>query len=168
MRSTGAGGTFQLWTFSEKLLVSAWTQARLNWEQPDVDAIATILNKLIEIVRAAARGDACQVRVLVAFTGPVFVEAGAISLPFGTVRAITDRERRLAPASLEGSISTTNPDGETLVAFDSGDVVLDTTVEYRIKVARFDPEPGVIPSWPSDFRGFELIGERADTVRLVS
>jgi hypothetical protein len=168
-RSTGSGGGLQLWTLPDMLLTNAWWHGQLSAD-PGRDALVATLVSLLDLLRRATRGEPCQVKALWAFTGIVFDGVDEIELPFGVLRSVRDHERDLAPPSLEGRVSHTAADGGSVTASYAGDVVLETTVEYRlvIKPPNFDSLSSWPTDWPSDLRRYEQLTANLDSLRLAS
>jgi hypothetical protein len=164
-RSTGSGGTLQLWSLPDLLLTGAWWSAQLM-QAHDHEALAAELVRLIALLRRAARGETCEVKAVVAFAGIVLDGVEAIDLPFGTLRPVRDDERDFAPPSLKGMVSHTTADGDSITASYAGDVVLETEVDYRIAVE--EPDYDVAGEWPPGMRDFERLEADLDSLRLAS
>jgi pimeloyl-ACP methyl ester carboxylesterase len=164
-RSTGSGGSVQLWSLPDILLTGAWWRGQLT-NDCGREALADELVVLVDLVRRAARGETCEVKALVAFTGIVLDAVDGIELPFGILRPIRDHERELAPPSLEGRVSHTTAAGDSVTASYAGDVVLETTMDYRLKVkaAVLDGSS----EWPTDLRSYEKVEANVDSIRLAS
>lgn len=164
-RSTGSGGGLQLWSLPDLLLTGAWWSAqRTQMHEPE--AFAAELARLVDLLRRAVRGEACKVKAVVAFAGVVLDGVEFIELPFGTLRPIHDHERDLAPASLEGMVSHTTAEGDSVTASYAGDVVLETEMDYRIVVEK--PDFDALGQWPSEMRDFERLEADLDSLRLAS
>lgn len=164
-RSTGSGGSLQLWSLPDILLTNAWWSTRLT-QLDQRDELAGQLALLVDLLRRASRGEPCEVAALVAFTGIVLDSVDQIQLPFGVLRPIRDHERELAPPSLEGRVSHTTADGDSVTASYAGDVVLETTVTFRIRIEQEDLDS--FAEWPTDMRDYETLESRLDTLRLAS
>jgi hypothetical protein len=164
-RSTGSGGSLQLWSLPDLLLTNAWSLGRLKGDSSR-DALAETLVSLLDLLRRATRGKPCEVKALVAFTGIVLDGVEEIELPFGVLRSVHDHERALAPPSLEGQISHTYAEGESVTASYAGDIVLETTMEYRLKVE--PPNVDGFTVWPTDLRSYERLEANLDSIRLAS
>ncbi|MDP9403426.1 MAG: HEPN domain-containing protein [Actinomycetota bacterium] len=164
-RSTGSGGTLQLWSLPDLLLTAAWWSAQLTSAHAQ-EALAAELARLVDVLRRVARGEVCKVRAVLAFTGIVLDGVEAVDLPFGTLRPVREHERDLAPPSLEGMVSHTTPEGRSITASYAGDVVLETEVDYRIAVE--EPDPDGLGEWPAGMRDSERLEADLDTVRLAS
>ncbi len=164
-RSTGSGGTLQLWSLPDLLLTGAWWSAQLT-RADGQEALAAELARLVDLLRRVARGETCKVTAMVAFAGVLLDGVEAIHLPFGTLRPIRDHERGLAPPSLEGMVSHTTAEGENVTASYAGDVVLETEVDYRIAVE--EPGSGRAGEWPTGMRDFERLEAHLDSIRLAS
>jgi hypothetical protein len=168
-RSTGSGGSLQLWTLPDLLLTNAWWHGQLTAD-PSRDALAATLVSLLELLRRAICGESCQVKALWAFHGIVLDGVDEIELPFGSLRPVRDHERDLAPPELEGHVSHTAAEGDSVTASYAGDVVLETTVDYRlvIKPPSFDSVGAWPTDWPADLRRYEQLTANLDSVRLAS
>jgi hypothetical protein len=164
-RSTGAGGSTQVEVLPDLLLGAAWTRARAS-NRDDIASVAQELVAVVDLVCRAARGEPCEVRVMAAFTGVLPDGIDAIRLPFGTLRPVAPHERALAPKSIEGSLSHTVSEGDTVIISYAGDLVLDTTVPYRIELVE-QPDPGAV-AWPARLRGFDDVQSNVDTIRLAA
>ena len=164
-RSTGSGGGLQLWSLPELLLTNAWWLGRLN-DDCGRDALGGTLVSLLNLLRRATHGEPCEVKALVAFTGIVLDGVDEIELPFGVLRSVRDHERELAPSSLEGQVSHTYGEGDSVTASYAGDMVLETTVEYRLKVE--PPKVDGLSAWPTDLRSYERLEANLDSIRLAS
>lgn len=168
-RSTGAGGSVQLSMLANTLLLNAWRQVALGSATPDRETLAQNLVDLVDLLRTAARGEPAEVKAFVAFAGVVFDGVDSLDLPFGTLRPSTQHESDSAPTSLEGAVSATTEQGGTITASYAGDLVLETTMSYQIRVERFDSAPSLPPpDWPSDLRDFERLQVHVETVGLAS
>jgi hypothetical protein len=165
-RSTGAGGTTQLELLPDLLLGAAWTRARASGRD-DITSVAAALDEVLALVRRAARGEACEVRVLVGFAGLLPDGVDRVDLPYGTLRPVAPHERELAPRALEGTVSHTVAEGDTVVASYSGDLVLDTSAPYRLLVSetRGTDAP---PEWPVGLRGFDHLQSKIDATQLAA
>lgn len=164
-RSTGSGGGLQLWSLPEILLTGAWWSGRLR-QVHELKAMELELARLVDVLRRAARGETCKVKALVAFAGIVLDGVETIDLPFGTLRPILDHEREFAPPSLDGMVTHTTAEGESVTASYAGDVVLETEVDYRVVIEA--PDFDALSVWPTEMRDFERLEANLDSVRLAS
>lgn len=165
-RSTGSGGTTQLELLPELLLGGAWARARA-FNRADIASVGEQLSAVVEIVRRAARGEPGEVPVLVAFTGLLLDSLDRIQLPFGTLRPMAQHERALAPTALDGTLSHTISEGDSVVISYAGDLVLETTVPYRVQLVD-NADAGVPLPWPPHLRGFDEVEANIDTIRLAA
>lgn len=165
-RSTGSGGTTQLELLPDLLLNGAWTRACAS-NRDDIASVADELTAVLGIVRRAARGEPCEVPVLVAFTGLLPEGIDRIELPYGNLRPVAEHERALAPPSIVGNLSHTTAEGDTVVVSYAGDLVLETATEYRLRaVEELDTDSG--PTWPPELRAFDDLQANIDTTRLAA
>lgn len=164
-RSTGSGGTVQLWSLPDLLLTNAWWLGESDNDR-SLQSLAKHLHTLTDLLRGAVRGDACTVKSLVGLTGIVFDGVEKVDLPFGVLRPIRDHERGLAPPSLEGAVSHTSADGDTVTASYAGDVVFESVVDFSLAIER--PDADLTAAWPADLRQYESLEARLDTIRLAA
>lgn len=165
-RSTGAGGTTQRELLADVFLGAAWARARVA-NREAISDVAAELAAVVDLVRRAARGADCEVPVLVAFTGVQLAGVDRIELPFGVLRSLAAHERRLGPPSIDGNLSRTMPDGDQLVISYAGDLVLETTIRYEVRVQT--ETDGEVPRFPSGLlaRSDELQGN-IETAQLAA
>jgi hypothetical protein len=163
-RSSGVGATTQLELLPDILLGAAWARAELA-NRHDLASVAAQLVPVVDTVRRAARGESTDVPVLVAFAGLLPEGIDRIDLPYGVLRPVVPHERSLAPQAIEGSLSHTLANGDTVVVSYSGDLVLEMTVPYRVLAAESVDDS--FPDWPSSLREFENVQSAVDTTRLA-
>jgi hypothetical protein len=159
------GGGVQLWSLPDLLIHNAWWQCQLS-DDDSLARVATQVIDLLDLLRTALRHGRTRVKVLVAVHGVVLADAEPVSLPFGLLRPIADRERELAPPSLQGAVSHTTADGELVTASYAGDVVFDGTMDYRLRIEASDQLMGA--GWPTDLRAYETLETQLDAIRLAS
>jgi Apea-like HEPN len=164
-RSTGSGGTTQLELLPELLLGAAWTRAVLT-NREDLPAVAEELGAVVSIIRRAARNEAISVPVFIAFTGVLPEGIDHIDLPYGVLRPVASHERSFAPGAIEGSLSHTIADGDTVVVSYSGDLLLETSLPYRLLAVEIRDD--AMPEWPPNMRGFDDVQSNVDTTRLAA
>ena len=163
-RSTGSGGTMQLALLADVLLSNSWARAQASGRH-DLESVGSELRASLDLVRQAARGEPTEIPLLVAFTGLLLDGIDPIPLPYGTLRPIAEHERALAPRSIEGTLSHTVAEGEAVVISYAGDLVLESSIPYRIRVVS---NPDIAMSWPVDLRDFDLLQANLDTTRLAA
>lgn len=163
-RSTGAGGTTQLELLAEVLLGAAWTRARLA-NRETLGGVAAELDGVVATLRRAARREEVGVPVLIGLTGLLPEGIDRVDLPYGVLRPVAPHERSLAPGAIEGHLSHTVADGDTVVVSYSGDLLLETSVPYRLHLV--EPSQDAMPDWPRHLRGFEDVESAVDTTRLA-
>lgn len=164
-RSTGSGGTLQLWTFLDVLLRNGWAFARLETEEvPNLERFARGCLRAMDIVQKAAAGRRVSIPVRVGLSG---VLAPTIDLPWGRVRAFNAFDETLMPKSLDHKLSTTTSKGRQVVIRYGGDLVLETEIPYRLKAGSFDPSADApMLDWPIDLRDFDVLRRRLESLQL--
>lgn len=165
MRSTGSGGGVQLWTFPELIITGTWWRGHLD-NDLSLGYLREEVLRQARLLRRATRGEACSVQTLLAFTGLVLEEGTTIRLPFGSLREVTESERELSPGMIEGGVTHTTAEGEAVTATYSGDVVLESEIEYRIDV-QDDDAFEALGDWPDELRAFDVLGRNIDSLRLA-
>lgn len=163
-RSTGNGMTFSPTLFAEQLITATWTLMQLDDVTPAVRQLPTAVTRTLGQPRKALR-DETTVPARTGFAGILLPET-VKSAEFGwsTLRPSDSRDSLFAElAGLSGSTSTNNDGGATTTINFAGDLVLEFTTRYAMRVQRrnFD-EP-----WPPALqRTAEDIDTATETIRL--
>lgn len=163
-RSTGQGGSHQLWTFADSIISVAWRASLLEDKDPAIDRAAMHALQLLQAIRSALRGEEAVVPVRIGLAG-VLLPEGLNTLDLGWARIRRSDERDDASArrsSIEGELTTTTPDGETVKIKYSGDLVLECELTYKISLASVELAGG----WPEELQGYQEIEEMAQNIRL--
>lgn len=145
--SLGRGGGVQSVMFGETVIGSAWHAASMVAPIPAPTALLDAIDDSVDRIRAAVMGEPCEVRTLIFITGLTTEDGITIATPWGDLRALTDAERLAAPPSLEGAVSGTDANGRSVTVNYAGELVLDTTVEYKLVVSGRDGDMN-FPPWP--------------------
>ncbi len=163
LRSTGQGGGVQLIMFAEMLIGAGWRAANTAKPgHPSVDEHVEAALMQLTIVRDALDGRHVEVPVRVAFTGVRLLVDQPIDLGWGILRKTDDRDRPLVPGGIEGQLQGTGSDGVNVSIDYSGDVVLDTKIDYRVRMRQFEPGD----EWPQDLRAFDQVQRLIENVQL--
>lgn len=163
IRSTGQGGSIQLGIFASTLIDSGWRQARIaNKEYPTVEQHVEATLTQLGTVRDALAGKPATVPVRVAFTGVRLMSDRPLDLGWGVLRPADERDQHV-PGTIEGQLSGTGADGNNVVIDYSGNVILDTTLPYRLvhRKPNLDDQ-----EYPKDLRGYEDIQKLVESVQL--
>lgn len=134
LRSSGRGGMLQLTMFGDALLQSAWQLASLEMETPGPLRLFEKALELLDVIRAAARGDEATIVSLVGITGVHLPKGETMTWQGGRLRPMTEFERALTPPGLSAKLSTTLQDGSEVTIDYAGDLVLVQDVPYRIRL----------------------------------
>lgn len=163
LRSTGQGGSIQLEMLAETLIASGWSAAKMNTvAEPTLDEHIQATLAQLEIVGAALRGDPVEVPVRIAFTGVLLLSDEPLNLGWGVLRKADERDRQFIPRSIDGQLSGTGADGVSVTIDYGGNVVLDTTVDYRIRLKDFNPGD----EWPRELKSHEQTARRVESIQL--
>lgn len=165
IRNTGQGGGHQLWSFAEMLLSAGWTLARIRSDHPSVDDFISATLESCHTVRNAIKGKPASVPVRIGLAGVLLPEGmNEIDFNWAKVRRADSRDEQfIKRTSLEGQLTTTNQEGQTVVINYSGDLVLELDIPYLLKIT--DLEPGI--PWPEDMKsGFRAIDQAVESLRL--
>jgi hypothetical protein len=154
MRSTGSGGSIQLWMLAEQMIRQGWQMASLDGTTPSLDQLALATVAALDLAAAAVRGDPAEVPVLIGLTGVLLPKEQEIETPSGILRPTRQSDLRYVPESIRGGLTTTNPDGETIKIDYAGDVVLQTTLPYKLRLQDADLSEA---EWPATLRDYEQI-----------
>lgn len=164
-RSSGHGGSQQLWSLAETLISAGWGLAQARAASPGVtDLVAAALDSL-RTVQMAALGVGGNVTARVGLTG-VLLPAGIdeVNLGWGRLRKADVRDELLIRAtSLEGQLATTTLEGESLTINYSGDLVLEFEVPYIVRFWNLGDDD----SWPAELNvGQQIMCDHIENVRL--
>ena len=151
--------------FPSLLITGTWWRGRVD-DDLSLSHLRQELLRQTQLLRQATRGESCSVQALLAFTGLVLEEGTAIHLPFGVLREVAESERELSPGMLEGRVTHTTAEGEEVTATYSGDIVLDSEIQYRIDVRNHDAFE-TYGDWPDELRAFDVLGRNIDSLRLA-
>lgn len=161
-RSTGKASVVGLEGFAGLLLGGGWRAAKISsFGTPTLDEHIKAVCEQLEIVRAALTQKSVQVPVRVAFTGVTVDNEELFDLGWGILRKPDARDRVLVSRSVGGKHSGTGPDGQEVTIDYSGDVVLETAMEYRIhrRMVQLD-------DWPGALKGYEQVQRLIEGVQL--
>jgi hypothetical protein len=142
-----AGGV-QLWGFGGHLITKAWVLARFEAVAPTVAETAAKLDQVLQAVRRVARGKGVDLPARVGLAG-VLLPEDFEPVQVGSLRIRRSDERDewlVAGTTLTGSLGATSHDGEDFQIDYAGNIVLETTTRYRVKLTSFEPDQ----EWPSD------------------
>jgi len=147
MYTLNRGNSIQSVLMAPMAIQAAWDSVTVRTANPSPDDLCTVLLRHLDLLRGAIRGERVRVRALVAFTGIKAEDADTIAMPWGSLRPLGDHERRLASPIQEGDVTTTDDAGGQVTVSYGGELVLETTADYRltIKPITDDPLPG---RWP--------------------
>lgn len=165
LRSTGHGGGHQLWTFAETLIASGWRLARSRAVEPSPEETVEATLEALTSLRQALSGEGATVPSRVGLTGVLLPEGvDELDLGWARLRRSDERDQLFVKATtLEGQLTTTNSDGQTIAINYSGDVVLEFDVPYVIRLQDLDP----MTAWPEDMMvGLRKLDEIIENVRL--
>jgi hypothetical protein len=163
-RSIGQGGSLQIELLPEFIIRTAWSWARLRGPA-DFPALEVEIDAVLATLRAASSGNAATCPALIAIAGLRFPEdVEAVDLPFGRLRHRLAIDERLYPESLAGGLTSSTPDGETVQIDYAGDVVLETSLSYRLQIGEIDIDAG----WPKGLREHQVLYDQADTIALAT
>ncbi len=163
LRSTGQGGGVQLSMLAETLIGSGWNAARMHSSGlPSLHAHTRSTIEQLDTLRSALQNKTAKVPVRIAFTGVLLNSDEPIDLGWGILRKLDSRDHHLVPRSTAGKLSGAGTDGVTVTIDYGGEVILDTTLEYRIQLK--DLLPG--DTWPVELRGYERTQELTECIQL--
>jgi hypothetical protein len=135
---------------------------------PTAGDLYNAISRNLDIIRLAAAGRDAEVPALLVFTGAVMDATSTTHTPWGVMRPLTDRERQSAPQSLDGLISGTNEKGQSVTVSYAGDIVLETSLPYRLAVVTDAEMSGDQPRpWPK-IGDADQLRERLEGIQLAA
>ena len=168
--SLGRGSSIQSVMFGDTVIDAAWNAARMGSATPSLEELFEQIDTNIDLIRSAISGQEIHLRALLVFTGLVMSRASAVATPWGTLRPLSEVERLVSPARLEGSVSGTDQDGKSVTVSYAGELVLETTLPYSLVIKSWDRmEKGIagIADFPS-VKGAGTLHRRIDGVQLAA
>jgi hypothetical protein len=165
VRSTGQGGTHQLWGFAEKLIGSGWRLARSATVNPNADDLVAAALESLRTVRTAVSGAPITVPARVGITGVLLPDSvDHLDLGWGRLRRADARDDLFVRATpLEGQLSSISAEGEEVLINYSGDLALEIEIPYVVKLQELDYN---VP-WPKELMiGPQMIEEYLENLRL--
>lgn len=166
MYTLNRGNSIQSVLMAPMAIQAAWDTVTVQMADPDPDALCIALLRHVDLLRAALRGERVSVRALVAFTGLKVDEAHTIGTPWGPLRPLRGHERLLASSTQEGEVRTTDDAGREVTVSYGGELVLETTVDYRLTVRPIDDDPA-LGGWPHIGSLNDLIGQ-TEAIQLAA
>lgn len=161
--SSGHGGGIQLWSFASSQITSAWQECiAVTPSTPSFDVVANMLRKQLKTIRAAAVGKSAQITAFVGLAGILIPDGTEIDLGWGTIRAARDADASIHRNVIEGQLASPDADGRQVTMQYVGDVVLETKVDYVVKIGDFD----IAEEWPVP-NSYERIERRLESLRLA-
>ncbi len=166
LRSTGAGGSHQLWLFAEQLITSGWVAARLESSLPNIKQVMENVLRQLHVIRAAIRCEKTTVPCRLGLTGVIFPEdQDALDFGWARLRKTDERDERITKrTTLEGGLGTTTPEGQTITINYAGDLVIEFDLPYRLSIMKNMDMTMV--DWPEELRGYLRIEEIFQNVQL--
>jgi hypothetical protein len=164
--SLGRGATIQSVMFSETVIAAAWDLAQMTNDDPSLENLLVAIGSNVDTIREAVTGGSPLVPARLVFTGMAADPGTKVTTPWGTLRLMSDIERRAAPASLEGAVSGTDHDGKSVTVSYAGELVLDAYVPYQLAIrpmADLESDEHLWPSMP----GAAQIMRQVDAFRLA-
>lgn len=146
LRSTGHGGGLQLSMFADGVLRNAWLALSRGTAPVNLHAFAESTLEQIYLIRRAVQRKRLTIPALVGITGVRLPPGRVLTLPWGRLREITDDERDMIPSGIQGKLTTTTEDGTTITIDYAGDLIMEASVPYEIKILRF----AETHEWPRD------------------
>jgi hypothetical protein len=153
MRSTGSGGSLQLWTFPEQMIRSGWHMASLSGKTPALSELVQGIDKAVGLISSAVLGEDAKVPVRIGLTGVLLPSGFTVKAPWGTLREVNQLDLRLVPESYRGGLTTTKPDGEHIEIDYAGNVVLEAEIPYRMRIGPTELDD----EWPANLRSYDML-----------
>lgn len=167
LRSTGSGGSHQLSTFAETIIGSGWRLARSRSVHPTLNQTISAVIESLAAVRAGIHERDTTVPALVGLTGVLLPDdIDELVFPWGRIRKADERDQLFSRSTnLNGQLTTSTPEGETVIINYSGDLVLEVAVPYIVQIQAQSTDP-MFP-WPDELQvGFKTLDEHVENVRL--
>ncbi|MGY1681984.1 hypothetical protein [Geodermatophilus sp. SYSU D01176] len=166
-RSTGQGGSVQLWGFADQQIVIAWEWARLDVATPSFEAVADKLAVSLRTLRRAIQGKSTTVPVRLGLTGVLLPpETAVLDFGWASIRRVAEQDRAIIRRTgLAGTLQTTTSDGTNVVIDYAGDVVVSFEVPYKVVIREDDFD--VLTPWPAELTELQgRVWQELENLRL--
>lgn len=138
LRTTGMGGSINLWTFAEELISAGLKLTRIEQSQLSPDLVANNSIRCVDMIRRAIRGERVRTPITVGLTGVLLPDGQpTINLGWARIRPAEKLDVHFPPdipRSTPDSLGLLTDDGPTAVIHYSGDVIAEFDVEYTISL----------------------------------
>lgn len=163
-RNTGQGGSLQATMLPETILGGAWRHVRDENPTPAVFAAEAIAQ--LKLVLEVLRGRTKPIEAKFAFTG-ILLPDGMDSTDFadGFIEPVGDRDRELAPPSLQQQLTGNDAAGNSVVINYDGDVLLRASFPLKAKAEPWD-SGGTPTSWPEEVQVPDKLEKVIERLRL--
>ena len=165
IRSSGQGGSSQLSSFAEVIIMSGWKLAHVRLERPSIEEHLNAVLENLEIIRSAIRGELVTIPGRLGLVGVLLPDdIDRIDLGGVLIRRADRRDEQFVDITLlDGQLTTTSPGGDTVVINYSGDLVVEFEIPYVIRSGSMH----LLDEWPAVLRGAQtLIAELKENIRL--
>ena len=159
------GGGIQLWGLPGQLLRVALDWARLDSPTPRLGEVSERLTLVVDLVRHVARGETVAIPARIALTGVRLPdEITGFDIGRSHLRKRDDRDAWLTDfTGTAGKLTTTTPDGQTVEIDYGGDVVIETTMDYRIHLGELETS-----DWPKELSALrQSLDHTIEAIRLA-
>jgi Apea-like HEPN len=161
--NTGSGGTVQLSALPEIMLLNGWRRLRNGARSPK--ALADEALQELRLARDVLAGKRRTILARTAFACILLPANTRLQLREGLVRPVTDADRQLAPESLKGQLSGTDPAGRSTTINYDGDVILEYKYPYKVRAVQLSQADVSTPA-PDDMRPPAALNRTATSLRF--
>lgn len=164
-RSTGRGGSTQLWMFASSIMTAAWQNCHFANAQPTLDEFALSVLQMVRTLKTALQGRSATVPMRIGLSGLLLPDGiDEIDLQWARVRRADDRDTRITKKTpIDGELHTTDNSGETVKIDYAGNLVLELDVPYKVVIGGLDFEA----PWPDGLIQPELVAGPIECLRLA-
>ena len=153
-RSTGRGGSVQLWALADMVLQSAWQQY-LDRSGNSIDLFCEISLHRWRSVRKALLGKLRNTQGRFAFSGVRLPDSGPYRFGGLTIRESRESEHQRARPVIEGQLSSADASGNSIIIDYAGNVVVEATVPY-VSLTRQENLEEPLQEWPAQIVPFDI------------
>jgi hypothetical protein len=166
LNSLGRGGSIQDVMFGEMIIASSWEAVRRTRQNPGLSAFIEQVQQSLDVIREAVRKGKPTVRGRLILTGFTTHDSLSIQTPWGLLRPLQEWERRLAPATLEGSVMGTDSEGKQVSVSYAGEMVLEMHLPYAVDILPY-PSPSELPSVSPTTGGMDMMRRGLEAIQLA-
>jgi hypothetical protein len=164
LRSTGHGGSIQLWMFPESITTAAWHLAHFESAEPSFGSYVSAVLHIVQTLKKALLGRVAELPMRIGLAGVLLPEGvDSIDLGWARIRGVDRRDEYFARrTSIEGQVQLTTGEGASISIDYVGNLVLEFDIPYKVLLNHAD----LTGAWPNEVNSATVVSEIVECIRL--